>query len=55
MIQNSATGEIKWTNTDESGNFSLVNTLGEYKGTRSWNLFFEKEDNEKSYLTTVWW
>ena len=55
MIQNSATGEIKWTKTDENGNFSLINALGEYKGTRSWNLFFENEDNEKKYLTTVWW
>lgn len=54
MIQNSHSGEIHWAELDKNGNFSLFPVIGDYRGTRPFNLFFNIE-NENKYLTTVWW
>jgi hypothetical protein len=54
MIQNSESGEVYWTKTDENGEFSLKDVLGEYSGEKTWNIFMNY-NNENRYLTTIWW
>lgn len=54
IIQNSNSGEIFWTLTDENGEFFLDTIIGEYSGKSSWNVFFNLND-EIRYLTSFWW
>lgn len=54
LVQNSISGEVKFTETDDLGNFTLSGLLGAYKGFNLYNLFV-KENGKTKYLTSVWW